>query len=88
MKIYTLTIIKEIIENPADVEITLYANPKEAIKTYSVAVDKARIEAKEYEKPYEEKEVVTDTPYRWYGISDLAGYHESIIIELHEKEVL
>ena len=88
MQIYTLTIIREIIEEPADVNITLYANPEDGIKAYKKAVDAAQIEAEEYERAYEDDEVITDTPYRWYGISDLEGYNESIIIELHMKEVM
>ena len=88
MQIYTLTIIREIIEEPADVDIALYANPEDGIKAYEKAVDAAKIEAEEYERAYEDDEVATDTPYRWYGVSDLMGYNESIIIELHMKEVM
>lgn len=88
MKIYTLAIIREIDEEHADVDITLYANPVDAINAYSAAVDKAQIEAEEYEKIYEDKETATDKPYRWWGINDLYGYHESITIELDAKEVM
>lgn len=88
MKIYTLTVVKEIIEDPADVEVKLYANPEDAIEAYNQAVDAAIEESKEYEKIYEDGEVATDKPYRWYGVSDLEGYNESIIIELDTKEVM
>ena len=88
MKICTLTIVKEMHEEPADVEITLYVNPEDGIKAYEAAVEKAKIEAREYEKPYEDDETITATPYRWWSICDMAGYYESIIIELHMKEVI
>lgn len=88
MKVCALTIVKEIVEDPADVEITLYANPEDALKAYDEAVDKAKIESEDYEDVYEYDETVTDTPYRWWSICDMSGYYESITIELHMKEVV
>lgn len=88
MKVYTLTIIKEIDEEHAEVDTTLYANPEDAIEAYNQAFDEAKIAAREYEKVYEDHEVATDTPYRWWSVSDIHGYHEAITIELDTKEVI
>lgn len=88
MKIYTLTIIKETMDEPANVEIKLYANPEDAIKAYGNAFDEAQLEADGYEKMWQDDEIATDTPYRWWKVYDEGGNYSSITIELDTKEVI
>ena len=87
MKIYALTIIKETQELNAEVTTTLYAKPKDAIEAYNKAFDEAQAEAESYEDVYADDEIVTDTPYRWFGIYDEEGSYDRITIELDAKEV-
>ena len=87
MKIYTLTVTNETMEEHADVQVTLYSNPEDAIKAYNEAFDEAKSEAHWYEEAWEDDEVATDTPYRWWQICDLAGNNASITIELEAKEL-
>lgn len=88
MKIYTLTIIKETQELNAEVQTTLYANPEDAIEAYGKAFDEAQAEAENYEEMYEDDEIATDTPYRWFSIYDEEGSYDRITIELDTKEVM
>jgi hypothetical protein len=87
MKIYTLTIIKETYDEAAKITTTLYASPEKAIEAYGEAFDEARAEAAWYEEVWEDDEIATDTPYRWWAICDLAGSSDRITIELDTKEV-
>ena len=88
MKIYVLTIIKEPEEQQAMVQTTLYANPEDAIKAYNQAFDEAKQASENYEDAWEDHEIATDTPYRWWKICDRAGNYEGVTIELDTKEVM
>ena len=88
MKVCTLTIIKEKVEEPVNVEIKLYAKPEDAIEAYNKAVDEAQEEAKFYDDVHEASEIATDTPYRWWSIYDIEGSYDMIAIELDTKEVM
>ena len=88
MKIYTLTITKETREEHASVETTLYANQEDAIEAYNKAFDDARASSVYYEEVWEDGEIATDTPYRWWQILDLVGDNDCITIELDTKEVM
>lgn len=88
MKIYTLIIIKETTDNHPIVATTLYANPEDAIKAYNEAFDEAKGESKWYKEAWEDDEIATDTPYRWWQICDLAGNYDCVTIELDAKEVI
>ena len=88
MKIHVLTIIKEPEEQQAMVQTTLYANPEDAIQAYNQAVDEAKQISKNYKDAWEDHEIATDTPYRWWQVCDRAGNYESITIELDTKEVI
>ena len=88
MKVYVLTIIKENYDEPVKLTTTLYADPERAVEAYGEAFDNARAEAARYEESFEEHEIATDTPYRWWAICDLAGSNDRITIELDTKEVI
>ena len=88
MKIYTLTITKETQELNAEVTTTLYANPEDAIEAYNKAFDEAQAEAEGYEEMWEDDEIATDTPYRWWSIYDMEGSYDRITIILDTKEVM
>ena len=88
MNIYTLTIIKETQELNAEVQTTLYANPKDAIEAYNNAFDEAQAEVKNYKDVCTDDEITTDTPYRWFSIYDKEGSYDRITIELDMKEVI
>ena len=88
MKIYTLTILKESQDFYAEATTTLYAKPEDAIEAYNKAFDEARVKAESYENAYEDDEVATDTPYRWFSICDEKGSYDRITIELEAKEVM
>ena len=76
MKVYVLTIMKETYDQPVRLITTVYADPAKAA------------EAAWYEQSFEEHEIATDTPYRWWAICDLAGSSDRITIELDTQEVL
>lgn len=88
MKIYALTVMKETYDEPVKLTTTLYADPNKAVEAYGKAFDDARAEAAWYEELFEEHEIATDTPYRWWAICDLAGSSDRITIELDTKEVM
>ena len=88
MKIYTLTIVREIQDSFAEAETTLYINPEEAIQAYNQAFDEITKEAQEYEDMWQDHEIATDTPYRWWRVADMAGTYDVITIELDTKEVI
>ena len=88
MKIYTLTVVRETQDRFADAETTLYANPEEAIEAYNQAFDEATREAQEYGDMWQDHEIATDTPYRWWRVADMAGTYDVITIELDTKEVM
>lgn len=88
MKIYTLTIVRENPDKFAETETTLYANPEEAIETYNRAFDEATKESQKYGDMWQDHEIATDTPYRWWRVADMAGNYDAITIELDTKEVI
>lgn len=88
MKIHVLTIMKETYDEPVKLTTTLYADPNKAVEAYGKAFDDARAEAARYEELFEEHEIATDTPYRWWAICDLEGSSDRITIELDIKEVM
>lgn len=88
MKIYTLTVIKEAMDEFATVKVNLYANPEAAVEAYNKAFDEAQAEAEDYKDVNTDDEVVTDTPYRWFAIYDDGGSYNRITIELDAKEVI
>ena len=88
MKIHVLTIMKETYDEPVKLTTTLYADPEKAVEAYGEAFNDARAEAAWYEESFEEHEIATDTPYRWWAICDLAGSNDRITIELDAKEVI
>ena len=88
MKIYTLTIIKDSVYEPATAETKLYASSEDAIEAYNKAFDDARYESQFYEEAKEDGEVATDTPYRWWRIYNSRGDYSSITIELDAKELM
>lgn len=87
MKIYVLTVIDENQEEFATVTTDLYANPEDALEAYSKAFDEAQEKEKDYDKPYRHREIATDTPYRYYKISNERIPYDSITIELEAKEL-
>ena len=70
MKVYVLTIMKETYDQPVRLITTVYADPAKAVEAYGEAFDDAKAEAAWYEQSFEEHEIATDTPYRWWAICD------------------
>lgn len=88
MNIYTLTTIKETMDEPALVETKLYAKPEDAVRAYEEALDSAKHDSQFYESAEEDGPIITDTPYRWWKVYDEEGSYSSITIELDKKEVI
>lgn len=88
MKIYTLTIIKDSMDEPATAETRLYAKPEDAIKAYNKEFDDAKYDSQFYERARVADEIATNTPYRWWRVDDDGGSYSSITIELDAKEVM
>lgn len=85
MKIYSLTVTRETPDEFAEVTTTLYANPEDAIEMYGKVFDEAMAY---YTDAWQDDEIATDTPYRWWRICDTGGSYGSITIELDAKEVM
>lgn len=88
MKIYTLTTIRETMEEPANVITKLYAKPEDAIKAYNNELEDAKYDSQFYESAEEDGPTITDTPYRWWKVYDEGGSYSSITIELDTKEII
>ena len=86
MKIYALTVVKELIESYPEVSVTLYETMEKALEAYNTAFDEALEISEEYEVAQDDHEIATER-YRWWRIYDLHGT-ESITIELEAKEVM